>query len=596
MPAAACQMPRSRSMDAVPVLLLSALLVQTVARQVGLPISEIYGELHALSQQFALPISTPAIVVVGQQTDGKSALIEALMGFQFNHVGGGTKTRRPIALQMQYRAECEQPRCFIIDEGRDRQVDLRELKAYIEAENSRLETIGGFEESELIVRIEYRYCPNLNIIDTPGLFTADAAASSSRPASEWRETKAASASAVRELVLAQIIPAERVILCIEDTRCWQSSPSRSMIAAVDPSFTRTVLVSTKLDTKFSQLTSASELRRFLAASPLREAHPCLLGGPFFTSVPVGRVGGSGFASDSEYQRALSQLERADRHHVSDVLASATGVTARDAASDAECRSAIGLSRLRFFLENLLRERYSAGLASSILQLQAVCDRLSVDAEEAEAMLNDLEPDRLRHRCSQFVGCCVECFQQTLSGTNALSARAYTQTLAQEHASTGEPDGTENFTNGADVALFGGAQIHRLLEEFQGSVCRLPAVCVTDEELCNALGLDTQHDNLFVGRTVCCLAIRHSTRQLADLLEQLRLRLQHVVARMLQHAAEHASDVTSLRGSHARRHASTPPRLLDGNGVVLFSRHLIEDALSSLLEDNLGQCLQECRRY
>jgi hypothetical protein len=55
-------------------------------------------------------------VVVGHQTDGKSALIEALMGFQFNHVGGGTKTRRPITLHMNYNALCSEPRCFLITE------------------------------------------------------------------------------------------------------------------------------------------------------------------------------------------------------------------------------------------------------------------------------------------------------------------------------------------------------------------------------------------------------------------------------------------------------------------------------------------------
>ena len=46
----------------------------------------------------------PAVIVVGHQTSGKSALIEALMGFQFNQVGGGTKTRRPVAylVSMQY--------------------------------------------------------------------------------------------------------------------------------------------------------------------------------------------------------------------------------------------------------------------------------------------------------------------------------------------------------------------------------------------------------------------------------------------------------------------------------------------------------------
>jgi hypothetical protein len=49
---------------------------------------------------------------------GKSALVEALMGFQFNHVGGGTKTRRPITLHMKYNAMCAEPRCYLVSEDR----------------------------------------------------------------------------------------------------------------------------------------------------------------------------------------------------------------------------------------------------------------------------------------------------------------------------------------------------------------------------------------------------------------------------------------------------------------------------------------------
>ena len=60
----------------------------------------------------------------------------------------------------------------------------------------------------------------------------------------------------------------------------------------DPSFARTVVVSTKLDTKFAQFGHVDELRAFLLASQLRSAHPRLLGGPYFTSVPAGRVGSS----------------------------------------------------------------------------------------------------------------------------------------------------------------------------------------------------------------------------------------------------------------------------------------------------------------
>ena len=50
-----------------------------------------------------------------------------------------------------------------------------------------------------------------------------------------------------------------------------------------------MLVSTKLDTKFAQFGRADELEAFLAALPLRRAHPALLGGPFFTSVPAGTL-------------------------------------------------------------------------------------------------------------------------------------------------------------------------------------------------------------------------------------------------------------------------------------------------------------------
>ena len=47
---------------------------------------EAYNALHTLAQEFHKPFDAPAVIVVGHQTSGKSALIEALMGFQFNQV------------------------------------------------------------------------------------------------------------------------------------------------------------------------------------------------------------------------------------------------------------------------------------------------------------------------------------------------------------------------------------------------------------------------------------------------------------------------------------------------------------------------------
>jgi hypothetical protein len=76
---------------------------------------EAYNELQRLAAELGgAAVPAPAVVVVGHQTDGKSALVEALMGFQFNHVGGGTKTRRPIALHLRFNPSCHSPNCRLL--------------------------------------------------------------------------------------------------------------------------------------------------------------------------------------------------------------------------------------------------------------------------------------------------------------------------------------------------------------------------------------------------------------------------------------------------------------------------------------------------
>ncbi|KAM0845906.1 hypothetical protein ACQ4PT_056045 [Festuca glaucescens] len=78
-------------------------------------IYEAYNELQRLAAELGgAAVPAPAVVVVSHQTDGKSALVEALMGFQFNHVGGGTKTRRPIALHLRFNPSCHSPNCRLL--------------------------------------------------------------------------------------------------------------------------------------------------------------------------------------------------------------------------------------------------------------------------------------------------------------------------------------------------------------------------------------------------------------------------------------------------------------------------------------------------
>ena len=59
------------------------------------------------------------------------------------------------------------------------------MQDYIENENGRLEREQQFWSKEIVVKIEYKYCPNLTIIDTPGAhLTNNARESHVRPQQE----------------------------------------------------------------------------------------------------------------------------------------------------------------------------------------------------------------------------------------------------------------------------------------------------------------------------------------------------------------------------------------------------------------------------
>ena len=190
------------------------------------------------------------------------------MGFQFNHVGGGTKTRRPIAMQMHYHPDCELPRCYLTTHDGEQQLSLADLQAHIERENQRLEASKSFDAAEIIVRIEYKYCPNLLIIDTPGLLTplSRSAADAAGDAAATGPPEEAQARQVEQLVRAKMCSPEHIILCVEETNNWHLAPARRLVMEADPALERTVLVSTKLDTKFAQFGRADELEQFLSVT------------------------------------------------------------------------------------------------------------------------------------------------------------------------------------------------------------------------------------------------------------------------------------------------------------------------------------------
>ena len=489
---------------------------------------EAYNELHSLAQDFRKPFDAPAILVVGHQTDGKSALVEALMGFQFNHVGGGTKTRRPITLHMKYNSTCVEPHCFLIMEGAvETEVTLEELQEYIESENRRLEAEHDkFWAKEIVVRIEYKYCPNLTIIDTPGLISA---APGRRNAAQQQAQRQ-----VEALVRSKMEQREYIVLCLEDTADWGNATTRKFVMQVDPNLERTVVVSTKLDTRIPQFARAADVELFLRP-PARLLENSILGGsPFFTSVPSGRVGMSRdavFRSNDHFREAVASREAADVLHCEKKLA-------RKLDAQAE-RPRIGVSQLRRFLEQLLQQKYFENVPSIVPLLEREHRDAAQKLDNTLVELSSLQEDRLKERGRRFRENFLAKVQTLMKGTIDASPERFGETLADEHIRGGaflDTDGQPlpayaNLAN-KHMRLYGGAQYHRAMAEFRHVVGLMQCSDISREEIVNSCGVDDIHDGVNYTRTACVIAISKARQVFEPYLYQLGFRLGHIVRRML----------------------------------------------------------------
>ncbi|GAB4838318.1 ARP2/3 actin-organizing complex subunit Arc5 [Ancistrocladus abbreviatus] len=490
---------------------------------------EAYNELHTLAQQFDTPFESPAVLVVGHQTDGKSALVEALMGFQFNHVGGGTKTRRPITLHMKYNPDCELPLCFLVSDS-DRVIgqekSLREIQAYIEAENLRLENEQPcqFSAKEIIIRVEYKYCPNLTIIDTPGLIAP-------APGRKNRVLQG-QARGVESLVRVKMQHKEFIILCLEDCSDWSNATTRRVVMQIDPELSRTVIVSTKLDTKIPQFSSASDVEVFLSP-PSCTLDGFLLGdSPFFTSVPSGRVGSghdSVFRSNDEFKQAISMREMED-------VSSLEGKLGRPLSKQE--RSRIGISSLRQFLEELLQRRYMDNVPLIIPLLEREYRNATKKLYEINQELSTLDESKLKEKGRNFQDMFLTKLSLLLKGSVVAPPDKFGETLQDERTNGGAFIGSDGLQfpqkliPNAVMRLYGGAQYHRAMAEFRLVVGGIKCPQITREEIVNACGVEDIHDGTNYSRTACVIAVAKARDTFEPFLHQLGLRLLHILKRLL----------------------------------------------------------------
>ena len=259
--------------------------------------------------------------------------------------------------------------------------------------------------------------------------------------------------------------------------------------------------------------------------------PRLLGGPFFTSVPAGRVGRTTahhFRTHGGFQGALVQQEAADAQYIQAVL---PGLTTSEAD---ESTPAIGVSNLRRFLEEVLRERYVGSLRAVVPQLQQADAKLSHELASIDDALKELTVWHAHQALRVAVDKFAASLQSAVRGVPSAAATALGQKLAEEQAASGARfsahDSLVGPVQNSDRHLFGGSQYYRVLNEFSAAVQSLPIEPVSAEDLTNAMGLAVNGQCERV--SVATIMLQRCVAAVHPLVVHLFRRLQYVVERML----------------------------------------------------------------
>ncbi|MBA0848611.1 hypothetical protein Goshw_004588 [Gossypium schwendimanii] len=134
---------------------------------------EAYNRLQAAAVAFGEKLPIPEIVALGGQSDGKSSLLEALLGFRFNVREVEMGTRRPLILQMVHDPSALEPRCRFQEDSEEYGSPVVSASTIADIIKSRTEALlkktkTSVSPKPIIMRAEFAHCPNLTIIDTPG--------------------------------------------------------------------------------------------------------------------------------------------------------------------------------------------------------------------------------------------------------------------------------------------------------------------------------------------------------------------------------------------------------------------------------------------
>ena len=422
------------------------------------------------------------------------------------------------------------------------------------------------------------------VIDTPGMLHAP----KGKQLTPQQRAIAQAAKEAEALVLSKMRIQDYIILCVEDTTDWKHATTRNIVMQADPDLTRTVLVTTKLDTKLPQFSEPDDLEDFLKAPLIGKLYPHIQGGPFFTSVPSGRVGISKeFNTNDAFVRALKIAENADKNNI---------VSRMGASQARSCLSNVGITRLRSFLETRVEECYRRNVAKIVPILQNELRHAESKLVATDNELKALSLDRLKQSANAYRERFAKELADMIHGSAKASPEDWGETLEGEQvrggAFLGQEESASNVWQRAleiEVGdskrrLYGGAQYHRAIREFMVAVRNMKSPPISEDEIANAAGVGDVHDGVNFMRAACIIAVEKAKQSFEPVLDALRHRTVHVMRRLYP-------IIESTLMNTRRSSSDGNPHIDSSNGPF---KEIIHRVFDKFVDERIEDCLSKCK--
>ncbi|KAK3028418.1 hypothetical protein RJ639_039628 [Escallonia herrerae] len=452
---------------------------------------EAYNRLQAAAVAFGEKLPIPEIVALGGQSDGKSSLLEALLGFRFNIRDVEMGTRRPLILQMVHDPTALEPRCRFQDEESEEYGSPIVLASAI-ADTIKLRTDALLKKSRtavspkpIVMRAEYAHCPNLTIIDTPGFVLK---AKKGEPESTPDE--------ILSMVKSLAGPPHRILLFLQQSSVeWCSSLWLDAIRDIDPTFRRTVIVVSKFDNRLKSLSflrsvSFSDLIRKLAVQEFSDRWEVdrylsasgYLGEntrPFFVALPKERT----TVPNDEFRRQISQVDAEVLRHLRD------GV--KGGYDEEKYRSHIGFGCLRDYLETELQKRYKEAAPATLALLEQRCSEVTAELTRMDGKI-EATSDVAHLRRSAMLHAASVCGHMgaLIDGAADPAPEQWGKTTEEEQSESGIgswPGVTADIKPpNSTLRLYGGAAFERVMHEFRCATYSIECPPVSREKVANIL--------------------------------------------------------------------------------------------------------------